>query len=144
VKVPTRNKHSIPRTPSVRKKVLERALGIENTQLDNLDSRLKESIEDSVNSIQERRVGPKSNIPVLPSLKVMLPVKKSTLNGYSSLVIGNREVYRGMWQSGKFHGRGKLTQDHWIYDGEFSNGLPDGLGSLYFQGATYTGRFSQG
>lgn len=50
-------------------------------------------------------------------------------------------MYRGLWKSGRFHGRGKLTTENWIYDGEFRNGTADGLGNLYFGKSSFIGRF---
>lgn len=49
-----------------------------------------------------------------------------------------------MWMNGKFHGRGKLTYNNWTYDGDFSYGLAEGLGSIYLPETTYIGRFVRG
>ncbi len=43
-----------------------------------------------------------------------------------------------------FEGRGKLFTDTWVYDGEFKNGIIDGMGSLNFKTYTFIGKFMNG
>jgi hypothetical protein len=90
-------------------------MGIENTQQENISIIGKESLPFS--NFNTRNSPHIKNIPPLPNLNVSVPPKPASLNGYSSLLVDGKEVYRGLWKEGRFHGRGKLSFLKWIYDG---------------------------
>jgi len=60
-------------------------------------------------------------------LKVGVPPVKE---GFGILKSGNKIIYKGMWNKGKFEGKGKLQWQNYVYEGEFKNGLFWGYGIL--------------
>ena len=65
------------------------------------------------------------------------PVKK----GFGVLKSGTTIIYRGMWENGKFEGKGKLTFGDYSYEGDFYRGLFDGYGKLQVGRLHFMGRF---
>jgi hypothetical protein len=50
--------------------------------------------------------------------------------GFSTLKMGTKVVYKGMWKYKRFHGKGKLTLEEYSYEGDFQEGMFHGRGSL--------------
>jgi hypothetical protein len=65
------------------------------------------------------------------------PVK----TGFGVLRSGSITVYKGMWEDGRFEGKGKLTWNGYCYEGDFKRGLFSGYGKLLWDGLSFMGKF---
>ena len=69
-------------------------------------------------------------------------------NGRGAMIFkGEGTYYVGYWDNGRQYKKGKVfdKKNNLIYDGEYKNGIKEGIGVLYYQsGEKYEGKFFNG
>ena len=73
-------------------------------------------------------------------------IKGDCQHGFGIMVWPDGTRYEGQWKGGRFHGQGMAWRldGEWIYEGDFVNGMPHGVGREVDGVVEYRGVFKNG